>query len=632
MLFRSPESNPLMEYLDSIKRMKALPAGTRVLPSHGRPLISSLKETYEFVNPKKSSQIDVVQKSSTTYLCNNFRTTIPVAEFYDDKSRIDNVETYINGKSVSYIHPKYSYYSVSDVFYSDAHVCYFDLFMEKSGATCGTVFDKTITDPRYFTSVFFSRHLLIRHEEIVFRIPRWMKVELKEMNCEKFSIKKTTAYDSREDEDVFTYMIDNLRSSESEKNSPGISYTEPHILVLAKSANLPGGKIGYFNTLDDQYAWYKLLAKDINLDLSTVKQKAMEISGSLTNDIDKIKSILFWTYDNVRYLAYEDGIAGFRPDKAEEVLRKKYGDCKGMANLTKEFLKALGFDARLCWLGTNHIAYDHSTPSMGIDNHMICALLYKGQTYFIDPTEKYISFREYAERIQGRQVLIEDGDKYISARVPKIDYHQNLDSSITVLNIESDKLNGRVSQQWKGEEKEYILNALHSIKKETTTDAFTNYLNGGNDNKISELKVSDISNYDLPVEVSYNVLNDKNISSFGNDLYIGLDINKEFSNYHIDSTRQHDYWFPYKDHVCREVEVNIPAGWSINSIPSGLEVKASNYEFSAKYSVVKNKLFYKKNIIIINPYLLRKDIITWNNDINKLNTFYNEQVVISKTK
>ena len=32
-----PESNPLMRYLDSIKRMKALPADTLVLPSHGRP-------------------------------------------------------------------------------------------------------------------------------------------------------------------------------------------------------------------------------------------------------------------------------------------------------------------------------------------------------------------------------------------------------------------------------------------------------------------------------------------------------------------------------------------------------------------------------------------------------------------
>ena len=32
-----PESNPLMLYLDSIKRMRALPADTLVLPSHGRP-------------------------------------------------------------------------------------------------------------------------------------------------------------------------------------------------------------------------------------------------------------------------------------------------------------------------------------------------------------------------------------------------------------------------------------------------------------------------------------------------------------------------------------------------------------------------------------------------------------------
>ena len=32
-----PESNPLQQYLDSIERMRALPADTLVLPSHGRP-------------------------------------------------------------------------------------------------------------------------------------------------------------------------------------------------------------------------------------------------------------------------------------------------------------------------------------------------------------------------------------------------------------------------------------------------------------------------------------------------------------------------------------------------------------------------------------------------------------------
>ena len=46
----------------------------------------------------------------------------------------------------------------------------------------------------------------------------------------------------------------------------------------------------------------------------------------------------------VRYIAYEDGIAGFKPDKAQEVLRKKYGDCEGMGNLMTEMLKSIGLD------------------------------------------------------------------------------------------------------------------------------------------------------------------------------------------------------------------------------------------------------------------------------------------------
>jgi hypothetical protein len=134
----------------------------------------------------------------------------------------------------------------------------------------------------------------------------------------------------------------------------------------------------------------------------------------------------------------------FCPIKAEEVLRKKYGDCKGMANLTKELLKAEGFDARLCWLGTSHIAYDYSTPSLAVDNHMICALMFKGKTYFLDATENYLGLDDYAERIQGREVLIEDNDKYILTHVPAEAYTQNLDSEKRVLTLSGTDLTGTV--------------------------------------------------------------------------------------------------------------------------------------------------------------------------------------------
>ena len=66
--------------------------------------------------------------------------------------------------------------------------------------------------------------------------------------------------------------------------------------------------------------------------------------------------MFYWVQDNIRYIAFENGIMGFKPDAAQNVLNKKYGDCKGKANLLKEMLKLAGYDARLTWIGTSDLA------------------------------------------------------------------------------------------------------------------------------------------------------------------------------------------------------------------------------------------------------------------------------------
>ena len=50
-----------------------------------------------------------------------------------------------------------------------------------------------------------------------------------------------------------------------------------------------------------------------------------------------------------------------------------------MANLLTCMLRSIHLDARRCWIGTKHIAYDYSTPSLSVDNHMICAWMNKGK-------------------------------------------------------------------------------------------------------------------------------------------------------------------------------------------------------------------------------------------------------------
>jgi len=594
-------------------------------------VVSDSKELYEFIWQKSQNSVQVKQNLSTSYFCNDFRTTIPIAEFYDNETSIDNVDFIVDGKKPKDIKPRFSYYSVNDYFYSDEHICYFPLPLERKGSTSSVLFKKTISDPRYFLNVYFSESYPVLHKEVTIKVPRWMKVELKEINFNGYEITKTSNYDNNNDADVYTYTIKNLPPRENEDECPGPSYIYPHILVLSKEATVENVKKTYFNSVADQYAWYKQLVGNIGSNDAIVKVKAQEITAGITNDLDKIKAVFYWMQNNVRYVAFEDGIAGFKPDKADEVIRKKYGDCKGMANATKELLRSLGYDARLCWIGTNHIAYDYSTPSLSVDNHMICALKFQDKMYFLDATENYLGFDEYAERIQGRQVLIEDGDNYILANIPSTTYQQNLDEEKRILKIDGTDLKGTATHVWKGEEKEYVLSELNSIKKDKSIESFTKYLSlGNNDYVITNLKTSNLNNYDKDISAMYNIDHKNAVSSFDKEYYVDLDFTKELNDFIFDTTKRDlDFWFDYKMNLSKQTELEIPNGYSVTSLPPNVEITNPAYEFSISYSQANGKIIYKKNLAIKNIRISKSMFEQWNKDVQKLKASYNEQIVLT---
>src|SRR5690606_23190075 len=146
-----------------------------------------------------------------------------------------------------------------------------------------------------------------------------------------------------------------------------------------------------------------------------------------------------------------------KPEAAHEVFANRYGDCKGMANLTKAKLKVAGFDARLTWIGTNRILYTYEIPTMAADNHMICTEYIGDKHYILDPTEKYIALGHHAERIQGKEMLIEDGPGYVVSKVPVEDPKRNLVLRSETLSIDGDLLRGEGQVNYNGESKTQIL-------------------------------------------------------------------------------------------------------------------------------------------------------------------------------
>ena len=595
-------------------------------------VITNSKKEFKFVKGDGENPVQVKEENRRTYTCNSYRTDIGIVEFYSDVEKIDDVDIYVNDSKKTGIVPKYEYYNANGVFYSDAHVCYFQLPLLKKGSTSEVFMKKTTLDPHYFTSIYFMEEQPVERQEVKLIVPSWMELEIKEFNFGKYKIQKSVTNSG--DETTYTYLMENMPALISEDDAPGPGYFVPHLLVLCKSAQPGDEKLVYFNTVKEQYAWYQKLVQQIGNDEPAIKEKTEEIIKGVSTDEQKVKTIFQWVQDNIRYIAFENGIAGFKPEKAQEVLRKKYGDCKGMANLLTVMLRSINLDARRCWIGTRHIAYDYSTPSLSVDNHMICAWMNKGKPVFLDATEKYLGFGEIAERIQNRQTLIENGNQYLLERVPAATYRQNTATETRKLSIDGNSLKGHIKQVWKGENKEWLLTALNDIKQDKQENALKQYLAKGLQNfEISNLTINNLNNYNADLEVEYDVLWKDALTVFDKETYLDLDNRRNYDNFKIDtSKRKLPYWFNFKNNLVFETEIQLPAGKTVNILPEKLSIQETGYSFSASYdNNVPGKIIYRREIILNDAGIKPANFSVWNKDINQLSDFYNQQLIITST-
>ena len=595
-------------------------------------VISQSRKEFRFVKGSAEFPVQVKEKTHRTYYCNSYRADVSVAEFYNDMERMDDVDIRVDQSKKHGIKPTHDYYSSEGIFYSDARVCHFSLPLVKKGSTSQVTYSKTILDPHYFTSIHFMEPQDILDQEVKIIVPSWMKVEFKEFNFTSFNIKKTAV--TRGDETVYTYTMKDLPVIKREPSAPGFTYYAPHILVMCKSAESDEGKITYFNTLQDQYNWYRKLVKQTGNDANSLKGKTGEIIKGLTTEEDKVKAVFQWVQDNIRYIAFEDGIAGFKPEKAQEVLRKKYGDCKGMANLLTEMLRSVGIDARRCWIGTRHLVYDYSTPSLVVDNHMIAVWMNQGKPVYLDATEKYIGMGEVAERIQGRPTLIEDGAKYIPGKVPVINPQQNTSYEKRKLKVDGVNLKGHIQQSWKGENKVWLLSGLNSIKQDKQETALMHFLSEGKNNfSISELKIANINDYNKDVNIEYDIDWKNVVTEFDQETYIEIDNRRSLENLKFDlSTRKLPYWFDFKNHLVFETELSIPPGKKPGALPPMLSVKRPEYSFTGSYALNGSTLRYRCEIVLEQSEIRPEKFSQWNEDVDQLKNFYNQQIVLTKTK
>ncbi len=116
-------------------------------------------------------------------------------------------------------------------------------------------------------------------------------------------------------------------------------------------------------------------------------QSLIEKFKSLPNDSARASAAVRWVQQEIRYFSVSLGESSHRPHAPEEVLRRRYGDCKDKVFLLMHILNALGIESKPLLLSSQAPKMPKlMLPSPEAFDHVILSVMLSGKRFFVDPT------------------------------------------------------------------------------------------------------------------------------------------------------------------------------------------------------------------------------------------------------
>lgn len=587
-------------------------------------IISDQQSTYTYVI--ENNKVVVKEKQDVTYSCVKNIRPVTFYRFYNINSEI----TKIRVKGVKASSPGYETYIKENIFYDDSKVCHLNLHFKEKNEVGTVTYEKKYKDVYEFSFINIAETHFIKDKTIRIIVPQWMEIDIVENNFDA-GINRSVTVDPKSGNTIYTYHIENQEAYRYEDFMPDYMLAFPTIQIVPRKAVINKKTEEYFYSFGHMYKWCKSKADLTDNDHTVIAQLAKEITKDCETGPDKINALLNWVQNNIRYVAFEYGIQGFKPDEAQAVVRKKYGDCKGMSNLLKCLLMAEGFDARLVWINTTESGREWTLPIPFAD-HMICALNDNNGFHFLDPTVKFMPFGEIAYPIQGKMAMVEDGDHYLMLRTPSFPPSHNRTQLVSRYMIDGGRLTGQSELSFSGESKYAMTSSIRYTSKTDVDRYLKNHLKCNNPaDSILEMDIKGVETGSKSLSISYKDLRPSCVRSFSDELYIDPDVFKDFAVLTIDTLkRKNDYVFPFSENYVSSIRLVIPEGYRVKDIPRDMEIQTDDYEFSIRYTVNDDSILYHKEITIKKTTLPKSNFRQWNADIGVLRNAYLRQITLEK--
>lgn len=521
------------------------------------------------------------------------------------------------------------------VFFDDSKRLSFTFPAADEGSKTYMEYTKVYNDPKFLGKFYFQYYIPSLNSEYKITVDKDCEIGYKLFNDPNGEIEFTK--EEKGNKIIYTWRMRNTKGFSDVFGDPGIAYHAPHIAVFLKSYTKRNKTTTVLNGPTELYDWYKTLVKDLNSkDDSGLKLITDSIISGVTDTDEKARKIFHWVQDHIKYVAFEDGMAGFIPSEAALVCSKRYGDCKGMSSIITEMLEYAGVEGYLTWVGSRDIPYayeDIATPI--VDNHMIAAYRRdNGEIRFLDAVGSYTPFGYPTSFIQGKQAMVGIGpDSFVLQTVPKVTPNQNLHVDTVILQLKNNRLEGYGTLEAIGYGKYTLTRKLLNKNYKKRVSLLESMLEkGSNKFLIDTAYFTGLDDRDAATFIWYEYNLADYMQAYDDEYYLNMNLDRDLSTNKLDLEKRKG--IPMEiDNTTKDIDnviLEIPEGYEVTYVPKNASFQGDDFSFEITYEQKDGKLYFKK-VLIIDTLMIEQDQFEeWNEMISALIAAYRETITLKR--
>ena len=224
---------------------------------------------------------------------------------------------------------------------------------------------------------------------------------------------------------------------------------------------------------------------------------------------------------DVRYVAIQVGLGGWRPHHADLTQKRGFGDCKDMTTLLVSLLKSRGVEAHPVFVLTRDEGpIDPQFPAFRFD-HVITMALIDGDTTWLDPTCDVCPYGELPLGDQDIDVLVSDSGGGKVVRTPSGDHQDNTWQATSRLHLGTDQtitLDAEMAAT--GLHAQYLRSVLPGLDRDETRRFIDDLLPSGSKRfTVDSFAISDLKDLARPVVITLKARTNKATRQIGKVIY-----------------------------------------------------------------------------------------------------------------